>query len=1055
MKTKFNLFLTLIMVFFVQLTFAQDRVVSGVVSDNTGLPIPGVNVLVKGTKTGVQTDIDGKYAIKASENQVLVFSFLGMVTQEVSAKSTKVNVKLQDGSIELEGVVVTALGVKKSEKAIGYAAQNVKGSSLTEARESNLVNALSGKVSGVQVTNSSGAVGASSRIVLRGNSSITGNNEALFVVDGIPFDNSSSNDRGYNGAGNAAAGSGGGRDLPNGVASISPDDIESITVLKGPNAAALYGLRAGNGVVIITTKSGKKGKNKGTVTLNTNITFSDPLVLPDFQNSYGQGSTSDYFEFVDGAGGGFNDGVDESWGPALDRGLEFVQWDSFKVGGAPLPWISHPDNVKDFYETAVSISNNISLSTGNEDASVRLSVGNSDEKGMMPSTNFKKFNVGINGNMKLGEKLTAGASLLFFNDKSTNLPTAGYNSENAAQQFIWSARNINFTDLKDWRNLPLAPAGTPAAGTPINWNNNFQNNPYWVLETNRNTYNRDRLTGSVNLGYQLFKNLSVTGKVSLDHYSQLTTGRQSIGSNSAPDGSYGENTLRFNEINAEYILSYKKQLFKDINLSLNVGGNQMRNTRTQIWGLANALELPGLYSLSNIKTGTTPILGNNYNEYRIGSVFGFGQLSYKDIFFVDFSGRNDWASVFAKANNSFFYPSVTGSLVLSELLGTKESKVNYIKVRGGWSKVGGIGALAAYSINSTYQLVNNGWGNQGLTPAVQFNPNIKPESVTGTEFGIDINAFKNRLRFSGTYYTKISNDLIVNLPVEPASGFVSSWENIAEMENKGIELQLGVTAIKTNDFSFDVDINFAKNKNTITDLGDIDSVILGGQWGVTLQAIEGEAYGSLVGRGFERDPNGNVIYENGLPVIDPTQRVLGNVTPDWTGGVNFTAKYKSFDLSTLIDAKIGGDVHSMTYAWGRYAGTLEETLIGRETGVVGVGVMPDGSGGFVQNNVVVGAKEFNQASFGNTIEESAIFDASYVKLRQVSLGYSFPKKWLKGSFIEDLKLSIVSRNLAILYKKAPHIDPETGFSSANGELGQEFGQIPSARSYGFNLNVKF
>lgn len=1043
------------MVFFVQILFAQDRVVSGVVSDNAGMPLPGVNVLVKGSKNGVQTDIDGKYSIKASENQTLVFSFLGMKTQEVSAKNTKVNVKLQDGSIELEGVVVTALGVKKSEKAIGYAAQNIKGNSLTEARESNLVNALSGKVSGVQVTNSSGAVGASSRIVLRGNSSITGNNEALFVVDGVPFDNSSSADRGYDNLRTSSAGSGGGRDLPNGVASISPDDIESITVLKGPNAAALYGLRASNGVVIITTKSGKKGKSKGTVSLNTNVTFSDPLILPSFQNSYGQGATSDYFEFVDGAGGGYNDGVDESWGPALDRGLEFVQWDSYKVGGAPLPWVSHPDNVKDFYETAINISNNISFSTGNEDANVRLSVGNSDEKGMVPSTNFKKFNVGVNGNLKIGKRLTTGASLIYFNDKSTNLPTVGYNSENAAQQFIWSARNVNFTDLKDWRNLPLADPTSPSAGTPLSWNTNFQNNPYWVLETNRNTYNRDRLTGSINLGYQLFKDLSVTGKVSLDHFSQLTTGRQAKGSNAAPDGSYGENSFRHTEINSEYILSYKKSLFKDLNFSLNFGGNQMKRIRTQNWGFAGALELPDLYNLSNIKTGTTPILGNNYNEIRIGSVFGFGQISYKDILFVDFSGRNDWASVFAPANNSFFYPSVTGSLVLSELLGTKDSQVNYIKLRGGWSKVGGIGALGAYNINSTYNLVNNGWGNQASTPATQFNPNIKPESVTGTEVGLDLNAFKNRLRFSGTYYTKISKDLIVPIQIPEETGYTSSWENVAEMENKGIELQLGVTAVKTDNFSFDVDLNFAKNQNKVTDLGELDTYILGGQWGVTLEAREGEAYGSLVGRGFARDASGNVIYENGLPVIESTKKVLGNVTPDWTGGANFTAKYKNFDLSTLIDAKIGGDVHSMTYAWGRYAGTLEETLIGRETGVVGQGVMSDGAGGYVPNTVVVSAKEFNQASYGNTIEESAIFDATYVKLRQVSLGYSFPKKWLNGSFIDELKFSIVSRNLAILYKKAPHIDPETGFSSANGELGQEFGQIPSARSYGFNLNVKF
>lgn len=1054
MKLKFNGFLTLLLVLITQITFAQDIAVTGTVTDQSGLPIPGVNVLVKGTSNGTQTDFDGKFKLSAKEGQKLVFSFLGMKTMELSASSS-MKVKMTDGSVELEGVIVTALGIKKSEKAIGYAAQSIKGTSLTEARESNIVNALSGKISGVQVTNSSGAVGASSRIVLRGATSITGSNEPLFVIDGVPFDNSSSNDRGYDNLGTSTAGSGGGRDLPNGAASINPDDIENVTVLKGPNAAALYGLRASNGVIIITTKSGKKGKGLSIVSFNSNITFTNPLVLPSFQNSYGQGSTSDYFEFVDGAGGGYNDGVDESWGAPLDQGLSFVQWDSYKVGGAPLPWVSHADNIKDFYETGLSQSNNLSLSAGGEDSNLRLSIGNTDEKGMMPFTNFKKFNIGLNGSLKLGEKLTSGVSLNYFNDKSTNLPTVGYNSENAAQQFIWSARNVNYKALKDWRNLPLAAVGTAAEGTPLNWNTNFQNNPYWILETNRNTYDRDRITGSTFIGYQLFKNLSATGKISLDHYSQLTTGRQAVGSNSAPDGSYGENSLRYSEINSELILSNKNKITESINLSLNLGGNQMRRTRTQNWGNAAALELPDFYSLSNIKTGTTPIFGNDRNEIRINSIFGFGQLSYKEYFFLDFSGRNDWASVFAKSNNSFFYPSVNGSLVLSEIFNTKSSKVNYIKLRGGWSKVGGIGALGAYNINPAYTLSNNGWGNQGNTPATQYNPNIKPESVTGTEIGLDFNAFNNRLRFSGTYYTKTSTDLIVQARVPAQSGFNFSWENLAEMENKGIELQLGVTAIKAKDFSFDVDINFAKNDNKITDLGGLDSVPLGGQWGVTLEAREGESYGSLVGRGFAKDGNGNIIYENGLPVIESTRKILGNITPDWTGGANFSVKYKNFDLNTLIDAKMGGDVHSMTYAWGRYAGTLEETLIGRETGVVGNGVMSDGNGGFVPNNVVVSAKDFNQNSFGNTIEESAIFDASYVKLRQVSLGYSFPKKWFVGSSIEDIKFSVVARNLAILYKKVPHIDPETGFNSSNSEQGQEFGQIPSARSYGFNLNVKF
>ena len=1044
MRSKFKWIFTLLIALSMQFSFAQEKTVTGVVSDGTG-PLPGANVVVQGSKTGTQTDVDGKYSIKAKAGDVLVFSFVGMTetTAKVGASST-VNVKMQDG-VKLEEVVVGALGVKRKEKAVGYAAQNIKGTALTEARESNLVNALSGRVAGVQVTNSSGAVGASSRIVLRGNSSITGNNQALFVVDGVPFDNTS--------YGNSE--SGGGRDLPNGAASISPDDIESMTVLKGPNAAALYGLRASNGVIIITTKSGKGKKSLSVVSFNSNVTFSDPLLLPNYQNSYGQGATADYFQFVDGAGNGYNDGVDESWGPALDRGLSFVQWDSYKVGGAPLPWISHANNVKDFYETGVSMSNNLSMSAGNEDANFRMSIGNSKETGMVPFTDFKKFNVTMNGNIKLGEKLSSGVSIMFFNDKSDNLPTAGYNNENAAQQFIWSARNVNFTDLKDWRNLPLAGANTPAAGTPLNWNTNFQNNPYWVLETNRNTYNRDRFTGSTYLTYQFNKDFSITGKMALDHYSQLTTGRQAKGTNSAIDGSYNENSLRYSEMNNELIMSYKKQINSDFNLSLNFGANQMKRVRTQTLGSLPGLELPNFYNLANVKSGSTAIIDSEFVDTRIGSVLGFGQLSYKDYIFVDFSGRNDWASVLPAKNNSFFYPAVSGSVVLSEILGLQDAKINYLKIRGGWSKVGGTGALDAYKLNSIYTLSNNGYGNQASTPNTQYNPNLKPESVVGTEIGVDFNGFNNRLRVAATYYTKKSTDLLVPIQVSAASGFTSVWDNIADMENKGIELQAGVTVLKSKDFSFDIDLNFAKNENTVTSLGELDTYILGGQWGVTLEARPGNAYGDLVGRDFVRDANGSVVYKNGLPQIEKDKKVIGNITPDWTGGANLSFKYKDFDFSTLIDAKVGGDVHSMTYAWGRYAGTLDESLIGRETGVVGNGVMLNDAGQYVQNNVVVGAKQFNQTSYGNTVESSAIFDATYVKLRAMQLGYSFPKKWLKGTFVEDFKFSLVARNLAILYKKAPHIDPETGFSSANGEQGQEFGQIPSARSYGFNINVKF
>ena len=1042
MKTKFKGILTLFLALVMQVSFAQEKTISGTVTDESGA-LPGVSIVIKGSKKGIETDFDGKYSITASNGDVFVFRYLGYKTVEKTVgNSNTINVVLEVGGEVLDEIVITAFGIKRSEKALGYSVQSIKGDAMTEARESNLTNAISGKVAGVQVTGTSGSVGASSRIVLRGNSSITGNNEPLYVVDGVPISNSS--------FGNA--GSGGGVDLPNGAADLNPDDIESITVLKGPNAAALYGLRAGNGVIVITTKKGDASK-KFSISINTNVTMSNPLLLPDYQNSYGQGGDTNHFNYVDGASGGIGDGVDESWGPALDAGLEFVQWDSqLTNNGNPTPWISYPDNVKDFLNTGVNISNNVSITSGG----FRLSIGNSEQQGMVPFTELKKFTVGVSGSLKLGERLTASVSLNYFNQDSDNIPTSGYNNENPFQQFIWSARQVNFTDLRDWRNFPLAPANTAAAGTPLNWNHNFQNNPYWVLETNRNTFEKDRLIGNVDLTSQLTDNLSLSTKLGVDSFSQFTTNRQAVGSNNAQDGSYAQSQRRFEEVNASFLLNYNKNFTEDFGFSLSVGGNHMNRTYDRLSGSLPQLELPNLYNLSNLKTGSTASISNYHSDRQINSFYGYGQFSYKDMFFVDFTGRNDWSSILPVANNSFFYPSVTASVVLSDVFPVlKENKINFLKVRGGWSKVGSTGALGAYSLNQTFGLSNSGFGNQASVPNTLYNPNLKAETVTGVEFGIDAKMFDNRLRFSATYYDQESTDLLVPIGVTPATGVTNVWDNIADMRNSGYELQLGGTIIKKEDFSFDVDVNFAQNNNEVTSLGDLDTYILGGQWGLRLEARPGQPYGSLVGRDFERTAGGEVIYENGLPLIDSTNKIIGNIAPDWTGGASFSVRYKAFDFSTLIDAKIGGDVHSMTYSWGRYAGTLSETLIGRETGVVGNGVMSDGNGGYVANNVVVSAKSFNQSTYSNSVESSAIFDASYVKLRQVSIGYTLPRKFIENSIVKSLKISVVGRNLAILHKNTPHIDPETGFSAANGEQGQEFGQYPSARNIGFNINLKF
>jgi TonB-linked SusC/RagA family outer membrane protein len=1009
------------------------------------MPLPGATVLIKGTTTGASTDFDGKYSISANTGDVLTFSYVGYSEKNATVgSSNKIDVALElDNS--LEEVVVTAMGIKKSEKAIGYAVTNVKGEQLAQAKESNLVNALAGKAAGVQITNSSGAAGASSRIVLRGATSITGNNQPLFVIDGIPLDNSST----------GTADQSGGVDLPNGAADINPDDIATLTVLKGPNAAALYGLRASNGVIVITTKKGSSTDKLG-VSINSSISFENPLTLPNFQNSYGQGVTPAGFNYVNGATG--DGGVDESWGPALDVGLEFVQWNSFD--GQPKPWVSQPDNVKDFYRTGITLNNNVSFSGGSEKATYRMSLGQMKQEGMVPNTDFERFNAGGSFGLNLSDKARVGLNVKYIKSLSDNLVTQGYNNNNPVQQMIWGGRNVDWNALRDYKNLPLAAEGTPAEGTPANWNTQYQNNPFWVLDNNLNGYNKDRVIGGVNLGIDLYSWLTFNIKTGIDSWNSTLTAQTAFGTNSIPFGSYSEEVRSRFEINSEALLSSNHQLTEKLGLTLNVGANQMRRNRARTYNEAAQLELPGVYNLSNLKAGVDPVISSRTFEQRINSVLGFGQFSYDNFLFLDFTARNDWSSLLPSANNSFFYPSVTASVVLSDALNLKNDYISFLKLRGGWSKVGSTGALGEYQLENVFRFTTTPWNgtNFAFSPSLLNNNEIKPETTSGYEFGMDGRFLKNRIRLDATYYNQTSKDLIVPVQLSAASGNGNSIQNIGEMTNEGFEIALGATLFKNDDWKIDLDLNFAQNENEVVTLGnDLETLVLGGQWNVNVEARVGEAYGALYGPGYARNDAGEIILTNGLPTVGE-RKILGNVTPDWTGGANLTVAYKNFTFGTLVDAKIGGDIFSMTNTWGRYAGVLAETLEGRETGVVAAGVMNAGTADnpvWVENDVVVPAKQFNQAAYTSSIAEGSVFDASYVKLRQVSVGYKLPNKVLNRTGLDEISLSVVGRNLAFIHKEAPHIDPESAFSNSNGNQGIEFGQLPSARSIGFNIGVKF
>ncbi|MGB5418270.1 SusC/RagA family TonB-linked outer membrane protein [Algibacter sp.] len=1050
MKTKFSGILTLLLAFVVQLSFAQEKTISGIVSDGSGLPLPGATVLVKGTSSGTSSDFDGKYSINTNQGSTLIFSFVGYTTKEVKVgASNSINVTMQEDAEALEEVVVTALGIKREEKALGYSTQSVSSEDITTVRDANIVNSLSGKIAGVSVTSASGAVGAESRIVIRGISSISGDAQPLVVVDGVVMDNTS-----YGDSTNS-----GGNSTPNGLADLNQDDIASLNVLKGGAATSLYGMRGANGVIVVTTKSGKNNNNLG-IEFSSSVSIENAYVLPDYQNSYGQGPSSTYFEFTDGVTG--DGGVDESWGPALDAGLEFIQWNS--ENGEALPWVSQPDNIKNFFETGLTTNNNLSFSKGNEDYDGRISIGLTDQKGILYNTDLKKYNFSGKVNLNLSDKWSVGLSANYIKTHSDNLPAVGYgDANNQLGQIVWSGRNVDWNALRDWKNLPTGFAAGADVATPINWNLAYNNNPYWSLDTNTNSFDRNRLLGNFSVNYQISDKLSFSAQTGIDYFNSLDTKKRAFGTYQDVRGRYEEFQRTRYEINSQAILSFNTNIGEDVKFNANIGGNNMVNDYHRLQMVAPELQIPGLFNISNTRDGVTPELFQEQQDRKINSVFGFMGISYKDFLFLDVTGRNDWASVLPLQNNSFFYPSVTGSAILSDMFNMSNDVVSYLKVRGGWSKTGSAGPLAPYSIEPSFSFSGEPWGTTPVAffPSTLWNPNIKNEDTVEKEVGFEARLLKSRLRLDFTYYNKETTDVIMAKDIDPSSGNTAYWDNVADITNKGIELTIGADVIKNDDgFNLGFNVNFAKNVGEAQNIDDDPTtnngrVVLGGLWNVDVIAQEGEAVGALYGPAFSRTDAGDIIYVNGIAQIDPTNKVLGNINADWTGGLGINMSYKNLRMTTLFDVKQGGDIYSQTNSWGKLAGVLEETMAGRETGVIGVGVMSDGNGGYVENNVVVPAQTHFGSTYSQNIAESSVYDASFVKWRELSLTYTLPAKLFTNIAVDQISLGLTARNLAILYRKVPHIDPESAFSSATGQQGLEYAQIPPTRSLGFSLNVKF
>ena len=1040
----------------------SQSMLTGTVLDENQVPLPGATVVVKGTSNGVATDFDGNFSIELTgSNDILLVSYIGYIKKEVdvTGKSATI-ISLEPDSQQLDEVVVTALGIEREKKSLGYASQELNNDEVVQAREPNLLNSMSGKVAGLQITNSPTGLGGSARVSIRGDASLNINgNSPLFIVDGTPISNEIV---GSSGSGTQSV------DYGNGASEINPQDIESINVLKGPAAAALYGSRAANGAIIITTKKGKSQSSKLGISFNTGVTIENVLMLPDWQNEYGQGNNQQ-FAFVDGSGSGIADGVDESWGPRLDTGLMIPQFDSPRTDGTrggdtfvsdadiiPTPWVSQPDNTKDFFETGITKTNSIAISKSGEMGNMRLSFQNLDQEGTLPNTDLKRNTLSFSGTMNVSDKVKVNANINYVKTDSDNRPAVGYGTESIMYLFIWYGRQLNTNNLRDYWQPGLE--GTQQ----FNYNYNYHDNPYFTMYENTNAQDKDRIFGNVSLTYDINENWKLLLRSGRDFYRDFRVRKRAFSTQRFPFGTYQEDNIFFEESNSDVLLSYDKNLGEKFKLNVSAGGNQLRQKQDFTKSVAPQLINPGVYSFNNSRQAVQ--VSSNNSEKRINSLYGYARFSYDNVLFMDVTGRNDWSSTLPEGNNSYFYPSVTLSAIASDIFNMPEW-VSFAKVRAAYAEVGN--DTDAYRLRSFYQ---NETPFDGSTPILTEsslipNADLKPEITGSYEFGLDLRFFQSRVNLDLTYYDSATKNQIINISTDIASGYSSQLINAGEVRNYGFEAIANFVPVLTDNFKWSSTFNFATNKSEVTDLGDDIQFTLTESNGAFIQAREGGSISAIYGRGFQRVEDENseyfgqmIINNQGIPERTDDLVYQGDYAPDFTLGMQNTFKYKNIDLGFLIDTRQGGIVVSRTKTIGSTSGQLQETLVGRETGIVAEGVVNTGTAEspvYTPNTVNVDARTFNNRYYERDNVEAAKYDASYTKLREVSLGYSFPQKMIQQLPISNARISVTGRNL-ILWTKNPHFDPETvGVSGGTLQPGIENMSYPSSRSFTFNLQVNF
>lgn len=1029
---------------------AMISVSGNIISSDDKLPLTGVTITDVTKKSLGSSNGDGKFSIQLPKGGKVNFSMIGFApqSQTYDKNTAGITIIMDASTTALNEVVVTALGIKRDEKALGYAATVVKGEQLTKALSNNWTDALSGKVAGLNLIRSNGGPTGSNRIVLRGESNLTGENEALIVVDGVVINNGSGRTTGSGSA--AYLDSDSPVDFGSGLNDINPEDIESVTVLKGPGAAALYGQRGANGAIIITTKSGKSKDGKVNVTINSNTAVETISRWPDYQYQYGQGVDGDnYYSFGATADGASTRSTSSAWGPKFD-GQSFFQYDpvTHTGGTTRTPWVAYPDARKNFFETGKTFTNSVTLSGGTDKTSARFSATNVNNNWIIPNTGYKRNTVTVAVDQKVSDKLKISTNVNYTKKTSDNLPATGYNNQSIMYWNMFWEPNADVNWLKDYW---LPGQENIKQSYPFS---SYPDNPYLIANEMPNTLNRNALTGNIQATYNFTKDLSIMVRTAMDFAYDQRTEQRPYDTEKFTKGMYRTQSIFSQEITNDFLIRYHKKIKKDFDLTLTAGGSMLKNTYNKDELRADSLLYPGIYTLAN-KAGVLTALPYK-SEYAINSFYGMLATSYKNYLFLDVTGRNDWNSVLASAtstsNVSFFYPSVNASAILSEMFILPKA-ISYAKVRGSIAGVGS-GRQTPYLTSYAYTSVSTFPG--GLAnPTTLANLNLKPLFTTSYELGTEWRMFNSRLGFDIAVYQSKTKDQILTATVDRSSGVSAAIINAGAVQNRGIEIAANGIPIRTKSFSWSVNATFSANRNKILSLTDsLKSLTLQtgpGSRGAIIATVGG-SMGDLYGRGYQRSPDGQIVYQNGYPVITADMKYIGNTNPKWKGSIGNQFNYKQFSFSFLVDAQYGAVAYSLTSAVLAEQGKTTNTLPGRYNGIIGNGVIQNSDGSYRPNNVIAqDLTNYYTTHYGRDNVEGATYSTDFVKLREARFDYTFTGKQLSRLGLHRITLGVYGRDLFMI-TKWPGFDPEFGTLN-DGYINQgfELGQFPSTRTMGFNL----